>query len=58
MVVRINLMHKFSFPNASILNFEKLIERKALFQFTNDCYATTQAPSIRLSNVKHVNIVN
>lgn len=42
MVVRINLMHKFSFPNASISNFEKLIERKSLFQFTNDCYATTR----------------
>jgi hypothetical protein len=32
MVVRINLMHKFSFPNASILNFEKLIERKVQSQ--------------------------
>jgi hypothetical protein len=41
MVVRINLMHKFSFPNASISNFEKLIEQKSLFQFTNDCYATS-----------------
>jgi len=42
MVVRINLMHKFPFPNNSISNFEKFIERKSLFQFLNDCYATTQ----------------